>query len=210
MKNSQPICIGITGGIGSGKSFVCKLLEQSGIPVFYTDDEAKLEMRDNADIHRELVSLIGSHSISPDGKPVKAVLSEFICRSNENAEFVNRIVHPRVRQRTLRWKQSFLPRVGAALEPPIVAIECAILFESGFQDLCDKTITVAAPLQTRIDRVCRRDNISPQKALEWINLQMPQEEKIRRSDFCINNDGATPLQPQLREILAQLQRKCCT
>lgn len=204
MKNSTPICVGITGGIGSGKSFVCKLLEQSGIPVFYTDDEAKLEMRDNTEIHRELVKLIGSRAISPDGKPVKAVLSEFICRSNENAERVNRIVHPLVKQRALRWKRSFLPRVGDVPNSPIVVIECAILFESGFQDLCDKTITVAAPLQTRVDRVCRRDNISPQKAIEWINLQMPQEEKILRSDFCINNDGATPIEPQLREILAQL------
>lgn len=208
MKNSNLICIGITGGIGSGKSFVCKLLEQSGIPVFYTDDEAKLEMRDNTEIHRELVKLIGSSAISPDGKPVKAVLSEFICQSNENAERVNRIVHPLVKQRALRWKQSFFSRVGAVLSSPIiVVIECAILFESGFQDLCDKTITVAAPLQTRVDRVCHRDNISPQKAIEWINLQMPQEEKILRSDFCINNDGATPIEPQLREILAQLRSR---
>ena len=95
--------LGITGGIGSGKSLVCALLEERGIPVFYTDDEAKAEMRENAGIHRDLINLLGPGAISSDGQPVKAVLADYICRGPEYADNINKIVHPRVRERMHRW-----------------------------------------------------------------------------------------------------------
>lgn len=191
-------CLGVTGGIGSGKSYVCRMLQEKGIPVFYTDDEAKLEMLENPQIHSELISLIGPDAISAEGRPVKPVLSAYICQGEEFAARVNAIVHPRVKERTMRWQQ-------AHASSPVIAIECALLFESGFEDLCDKTITVAAPHEVRIQRICKRDTITPSKAQEWIDLQMPQEDKIQRSDFVILNDGIEPILPQIDKILTQIQ-----
>lgn len=173
------------------------MMEDKGIPVFYTDDEAKLEMKENRKIHQELINLIGPEAIDTNGVPVKNVLSQYICQGTDNADKVNAIVHPQVRQRAMRWKESQCSR-------RFIAIECALLFESGFQNLCDKVITVAAPLETRIKRVCRRDNTTPQKAKEWIKLQMPQEEKERLSDFVINNDGVADIEEQLNKIMQQL------
>lgn len=196
MKNSTT-CLGITGGIGSGKSYVCRTLEQLGIPVFYTDDEAKLEMKENTLIHQQLRQLIGPEAVSQDGRPVKAVLSEYICQGSDHADRINAIVHPQVKLRTQRW-------IEAHATHRVIAIECALLFESGFEDLCDKTITIAAPLEVRISRVCQRDSISPRQAQQWIDLQMPQEEKVRRSDFTINNDGLSDIAEQINSILPQL------
>ncbi len=186
--------LGITGGIGSGKSYVCKSLIDRGIPVFYTDDEARAEMRDNPIIHQQLVSLIGPEAIAPDGTPSKPVLRNYICQGPDNAAKVNAIVHPKVKERTARW-------CAAHTAAPVVAIECALLFESGFQDLCDQVVTISAPLEVRISRVCQRDGITPAKAREWIALQMPQEEKERLADHTIINDGIQPLAPQIDRIL---------
>ena len=190
---------GITGSIGSGKSLVCALLEERGIPVFYTDDEAKAEMRDNADIHRELIALLGPEAISPDGRPVKAVLADYICRGPEYADNINKIVHPRVRERMRRWIKR--ESEGAS---PLLAVESALLFESGFNTDCTATLAVVAPLEVRVSRIMRRDHITRDKALEWIGLQMPQEQKAALADHTIVNDGITPLTPQIDQLLRQL------
>ena len=171
--------LGITGSIGSGKSLVCALLEERGIPVFYTDDEAKAEMRDNADIHRELIALLGPEAISPDGRPVKAVLADYICRGPEYADNINKIVHPRVRERMRRW----IKRESEGASP---------------------LLAVVAPLEVRVSRIMRRDHITRDKALEWIGLQMPQEQKADLADHTITNDGITPLTPQIDQLLRQL------
>ena len=189
--------LGITGGIGSGKSLVCALLEERGIPVFYTDDEAKAEMRENGDIHRELIALLGPEAVSPEGSPVKAVLAEYMCRGPEYADNINNIVHPRVRERMSRWIK--------AQHGTCVAIESALLFESGFNTDCTCTIAVTAPLETRISRIMRRDGITREKALEWIGLQMPQEHKATLADCTFVNDGIEPLVPQIDKLLKKLE-----
>lgn len=191
---NKSLCLGVTGGIGSGKSYVCRMLEQRGVPVFYTDDEAKLEMRSNTAIHQELCAIIGPEVLDACGRPVKDVLSQYIRQSAAHAQRVNDIVHPRVRERAMRWLNSMH-------HSSITAIECALLFESGFNSLCQKTLTVSAPLQVRINRICHRDNITPAKAREWIDLQMPQEEKIRLSDYVICNDGTQNIDRQVDHIV---------
>ena len=203
--------LGITGGIGSGKSYVCRLIGQRGIPIFYTDIEAKLEMAANPQIHRELRALIGNDVIDAEGRPVKAVLAEYICRGNEYAERVNAIVHPRVRERMLNWAQSDNADSSrsdehshAASGQRLKVVECALLFESGFHTDCDYTVAVVAPLETHIDRIMQRDGISREKALEWINLQMPQEQKAALADYIIVNDGIAPLIPQIDKVLRAL------
>ena len=218
MVNAQWSILGITGSIGSGKSHVCHLLEERGIPVFYTDIEAKAEMRENPDIHRELTALIGPEAIDADGHPVKAVLADYICRGPHYADQVNAIVHPRVRERMRKWlmvngqwlmvngDRSMVNAQCSMLNAQCsmvnaCAIESALLFESGFHTDCTATITVVAPLELRIKRIMQRDHISREKALEWINLQMPQEQKAALADHIIVNDSVTPITPQIDKIL---------
>lgn len=213
------ISLAVTGGIGSGKSYVCRLLEERGIPVFYTDDEAKIEMRENPDIHAELRRLIGHDVIDNQGKIVKARIADFICQGEANAAAVNKIVHPRVRERMHRWleqggrnmrdchknrdcrAQSPIDTKDENNSMRIVAVECALLFEAGWEKDVNKVATVSAPENVRVRRIMQRDNISESKALEWIHLQMPQEEKERRSQFVIINDGRADVSKQIDEII---------
>lgn len=187
------VSLGVTGGIGSGKSYVCSFFQKYNIPVFYTDDEAKKEMASNIEIHKELKLLIGQDVVSASGQIIKSVISQYICKGEEYANKVNAIVHPRVAQRFIRWKNS--------QESSIVAMECALLYESGFDKFVDYSILVTALLKTRIQRIIKRDLITREKAMEWINLQMSEEEKMKRSDFIIKNDGIIGIDIQLKEIL---------
>lgn len=176
---------GITGGIGSGKSFVCRLLEEAGCPVFYCDDEAKRIIATHPLVHQELTALVGPDVYAPDGKLQKKILSAWICSGEDKAQQVNSIVHPRVAEAFQHWcRQQVTERVY---------MECALLWESGFDRLVDKTVLVDAPDEVRLKRVMKRDNISEEKARSWMNLQMPEEEKRKRADFIIQNkDGQTP------------------
>ncbi|MBP5731423.1 MAG: dephospho-CoA kinase, partial [Bacteroidaceae bacterium] len=144
-------------------------------------------------IHCELINLLGPESIDLEGTPVKAVIADYVCRGPKYADKINNIVHPRVRERMYRWIMS--------QQTNCVAIESALLFESGFNADCTVTVAVTAPLETRVSRIIRRDHISRDKALEWISLQMPQEQKAALADYDIVNDAITPLTPQLAKLL---------
>lgn len=165
----------ITGGIGSGKSYVCRILERVlDTTVYDCDAAAKRLMRTDRMLQQRLSEAVG-RDVFPNGILDKAVLSTFLLSSEENNLIVNGIVHPAVAEDFLESGLQFM--------------ESAILFEAGFQKYVDRVICVSAPLDVRLQRVMKRDNISREKALEWINRQMPQEEKERRSDIVIINDG---------------------
>lgn len=176
----------ITGGIGSGKSYVCQLLKQYGIDVYDCDAGAKRLMRSDAVLQCRLSEAVG-REVFPGGILDKAVLAEFLLASEENNRIVNGIVHPAVADDFLNSGMQWM--------------ESAILFEADFQKYVDRVVCVSAPLEVRLQRVMRRDGISREKALEWIERQMPQEEKECRSDYVIVNDGVTPLEPQINEII---------
>ena len=180
--------VAVTGGIGSGKSFVCQRLKDRGIEVFNCDDVAKRLMRERRDLQRRLVRLVGK-DLYTDGRLNKAVMARFILASVDNAQRVDAIVHPAVAE--------------AFVESPFQWMECAILFESGFDRLVDKIIYVDAPQETRIERIMQRDNISREKALEWIHRQMDPEEAKQRSHFVILNDGTANIDSQLDGLLGQ-------
>ena len=171
--------IGITGGIGSGKSYVCKRLEARGIRVYDCDSAAKRLIRTSADLQQQLKTLVGSLE--------KADMAKFLLESEENAKAIDAIVHPAVfrdfEQSGLQWMES------------------AILYESGAIRLVDKAIVVTAPDEVRIRRVMERDNITREKVLEWMSRQLPQEEVRRKADFEIVNDGITDIDKQLDEII---------
>ena len=185
--------IALTGGIGSGKSFVCRQIEAAGYPIFYCDDEAKRIIRNDAKVQQALTLLVGKGVYDPEGKLVKPVLAAFLCRGKSYAAQVDAIVHPRVGEKFLEWCE--LQTTNK------VFMECALLFESGFDRYVDFTVHVAAPLDIRIHRVMERDHVTREKALEWMALQMPEEEKALRADYTICNDGETDLAPQIRQII---------
>ena len=179
--------IGITGGIGSGKSFVCNMLREQGFKVYDCDTAAKRIMRQSAEVRQALTSLIG-HDAYEGTVPNKARIAAFILSDGSNAGMVNAIVHPAV-------AKDFQ-------ESGIDFMECALLFQSGFDALVDKKVCVTAPLDTRIERIMKRDSIPYEKAMEWIKCQMPQEEMAERSDVVIINDGIADLKPQTDRIIA--------
>lgn len=184
--------IAITGGIGSGKSYVCRLLEQRGIEVYDCDAAAKRLMRTSDRLQQQLKALVGDAVYSADGVLQKPVLAEFLLASKANKLALNDVVHPAVAADFAASGKQWL--------------ESAILFESGFDRRIafDHIVCVTAPRQVRIQRIVQRDNITPQRAAEWIDVQMNQQEVAQRSDFCIQNDGESDLQAQIDDILRQI------
>ena len=192
--------IGITGGIGSGKSYVCRLLEQQGYTVYDCDSAAKRLIRTSPFIRRRLTALIGPETYfkeSGDGSQEsveyilnKKVVAEFLLKSEDNARAIDRIVHPAV----------FRDFIESGME----WMESAIIYESGIQRLVDRVIVVTAPEELRIQRVMARDEISREKVLEWMSRQLPQEEVRQRADFEIVNDGLADLNRQLDDIIKEI------
>ena len=175
--------IGITGGIGSGKSYVCKLLKARGIEVYDCDQAAKRIIRTSEEVRQKLLQLIGSLE--------KADIARFLLESETNAKKIDAIVHPAVfhdfEESGYQWMES------------------AILYESGANKLVDRVVVVTAPEEIRIQRVMQRDTISREKALQWMQRQWPQEELCRRADYEILNDGHADLNEQIEALLKRIE-----
>ena len=183
--------IAITGGIGSGKSYVCQLLEKRGIKVYDCDAAAKRLMRTSATLRQQLRQLVGPQ-VYRGCILQKRVLAEFLLASEANKQAVNEIVHPAVALDFIESDYQWL--------------ESAILFDSGFHRRVPFSfvVCVSAPEDVRVQRIMARDGISEAKALEWIHRQMPQEQVEAQSDFVIVNDGVAPLEPQVDKLIHQL------
>ena len=185
--------LGVTGGIGSGKSYVCSILAQQGAPIFYADDAAKQIMRTHSAVQEELCALLGSEVYDAEGHLVKSVVAAYLCQGEAHSQRVNAIVHPRVEE---AWRE-FVAQHAAA---PIIYMECALLFEVGWQRLVDKSLLVTCPEEERIARIMERDHIDHTTALKWIALQMPETEKQQLADIAIVNDGKADVAAQLRTL----------
>lgn len=181
--------IAITGGIGSGKSFVCRRLSERGIVIYDCDNEAKRLMQTSDELRQRLKMLVGK-GLYADGVLDKAMMARFILASEDNTKAVNAIVHPAV--------------AGDFLSSGCEWMECAILFESGFDRLVDMKVCVTAPHEVRVSRIMQRDGITREKAEQWIGLQMPQEEVVRRCDLVITNDGKEDIDKQINKIINEL------
>ncbi len=185
--------VAITGGIGSGKSFVCGVLQEMGIRVYDCDAAAKRLMATDGTLREKLCGLVGN-DVYQGTVLQKKVLTGFLLASEENKLAVNDIVHPAVALDFQRSGYQWL--------------ESAILFESGFNHRVhfDAVVCVVAPVEIRVERVMRRDNINKERALEWIAAQMSQEQMVRRSNFVVHNDGVISLEGQLRVVLQEIDR----
>ena len=193
------IKLGITGGIGSGKSFVSRCLKEGfSVQVYDTDREAKRLMLEHEGIRADLIALLGEEVYTAAGLN-KPLLAAYIFSSPENAQKVNAIVHPRVKEDFRNW--AFRQEQAGG---QLVGVESAILFESGFDREVDKTLTVSAPLELRITRVMERDRVGREHVLERITAQISDEERNRLSDFSVENAETSDIHAQLVRILSAL------
>lgn len=193
----KPLRLGITGCIGSGKSVVSKILRTMGIPVYDCDSEAKRVMHTNADIRRELMQNFGCECY-PGGKELdRKYLAGIIFNNHEALKTINSIVHPRVKEDFEAW--------SLRQHCPIVAMESAIIFESGFQETVDNIIAVYAPKETCIKRAALRSGSSHDEIEKRLKNQMPPEVIIEKSDYVIYNDCNDALLPQIASLLATLK-----
>ena len=192
------IKLGITGGIGSGKSFFSNLLLAKGVPVFDSDSEAKKLMVSDESIIFALKALLGDE-VYVDGKLNKPMLASYIFSSSDNAEKINSIVHPCVKKAFLAWADECFHSGHS-----IVAIESAILFESGFDDVVDCVVDVYAPADVRLARAVKRDSSTSEAVSKRMASQMDDEEKKRLADYCIVNDGIEDVDTQIEKLIALL------
>lgn len=191
--------LGITGGIGSGKSTVSELFRMCGVPVYIADEESKKLVATSPVIKEKLIGLFGEELYS-GGMLNKALLASHIFNDKGKLNRVNSIIHPEVEIHFKKWTEEHA-------RYPIVAKEAAILFESGFNKLVDKVVMVYAPLDIRIDRVMKRDNVARELVEARIKNQMPDEEKAKLSDFVIVNNDTSSLIEQVLTILEQLKNE---
>ena len=191
------IKIAVTGGIGSGKSYISHLLENMHIPVYNADNEAKRLTVFDAGIRGELIALLGEE-VYKDGLLNKPLLASYLFSNPAHVLQINSIIHPRVRKDFTVW-------VERQEKCEIVGMESAILYEAGFQDTVDAVIMVYAPVELRIQRAMYRDGASEEQVRARIAAQMDDEEKRRRADFTVVNDGVQLLIPQLNRIVEQLK-----
>lgn len=190
--------IGVTGGIGSGKSYVCALIEERGYPVYYADNRAKNIMDTNHNVKSALISLLGPKAYS-NQKLNKTYVSSRIFNDNTLREKVNEIVHPAVRNDFEEWKKQHT-------SSKLVFNEAAILFETGGQKFYDALILVYAPIDLRIQRIQKRDGLSLENIERKINAQWSDDRKKKLTPFHIYNDGILPIQDQIDLIIAKLNK----
>ncbi len=193
------IKVGITGGIGSGKTVVAELFRLHGIPVYDADMQAKL-LNDTSETIREKIILRFGNDLYADGRLDRKRFAEIIFQDKNRLREANSIIHPELRKHFLRWLQE-------RREAPLVAIDAAVLFESNFYKLTDYNITVTAPETLRLRRATARDNSRSEQVKNRMESQMADAERIRLSDFVIVNDNANSLIKQIEEILSEIGRR---
>jgi dephospho-CoA kinase len=188
--------LGITGGIGSGKSTVCHIFSTLGIPIYYADERAKWLMTHDLDLIKGIKTLFGEEAYLKDGSLNRKLISAQAFGQPELLAQLNALVHPAVGKDGLSWQTE---QTG-----PYTLKEAALMYESGSHKILDKIIVVTAPLELRIARVMARDHVEREAVEKRIAQQMPEEEKVKRADFVIHNDGERSLVQQVYAIHQQV------
>ena len=186
---------GLTGGIGSGKSTVAGLFRTLGIPVYESDERAKLLMNENIGVRKQIIQLFGDEAYSTEIGLNRPLLASKAFKDPTLLQQLNAIVHPAVYEDLKTWANE-----DAQLSAPYLLQETAILFEENLTSRLLATILVVAPEETRIDRVMKRDNLLREQILDRIRMQWPDEKKIPMADYVIYNDGERSLISQVMDI----------
>lgn len=194
--------IGITGGIGSGKSYICNILKNMGYPVYNCDNEAKRLMIENETIISSLRSLITQEDpyfeTEEEGKGIryklnKEIVGNYLFADAENAQKVNAIVHPVVKEDFLQWAQN--------QQTPHVMMECAILFESGFDAVVDKSVLIYADEEKRLRRAMKRDNAAEEQIRIRMSQQISNEEAVKRADYILNHNDYDTTDDEIERLV---------
>ena len=196
---NTPYVIGVTGGIGSGKSVVSRLLRLMDVPVYDCDSEAKRLMCESLVIREALIGAVGSDVYDTAGRLDRAYLASYMFGNAERVAMVNRIVHPVVRADFKEWAQ----RTGRS----IVAVESAILFEAGMEADVDVVWVVSAPEDVRLQRAVRRDDSNEEAVRNRMRSQLNELEYLERADSVVYNDGRHSLIRQVRCLLYEISDK---
>lgn len=188
--------IGITGGIGSGKSYVCEIIEKMGFPVFYSDLEAKRLMTQNNELVQQIKLIIGENAYD-QGELNKPMIRKFLFENEHNKEKLNALIHPFVYQEFENW--------CIHQNQNIVFNESALLFETGSYNRFDKTILVTAPEEIKINRLTQRDGLTKNEIKLRFEAQLNDETKIAKADYVIKNNEEELIIPQINRILTELK-----
>jgi len=183
--------IGITGNIGSGKSFVCKIFESLGIPVFYSDDETK-KLYLIPSVKELIINRFGDEVYFDDGSLNRKLLSYHLFKNEDAMKFIESVLYPALNQRFDQWCEQ--------QTTPYVLYESAILFEKNYEKYFDEIIFVSAPEDIRLQRVMLRDDCTEENVRSRMRLQMSEDNKISKADFVIYNDGVKAVEPQVESI----------
>lgn len=191
--------VGITGGIGSGKSYVAKMFQKLGVPYYDADTEAKKLMVDHPEIRKGLIESFGNEVYGPDGELNRSYLGKLVFEDKKKLEKLNSIVHPLV----IKHAEDWADRQTA----PYSLKEAALLFESDSYKKLDYVILVVAPQELKIRRVEARDGITQKEVLDRMDKQMSDREKEKLADFIIVNDEKEPLEEQVEKLHTLLTSK---
>ncbi len=194
MKKNKPLLVGITGGIGSGKSTICKVFSTLGIPVYEADSRAKMLMTQDPALIESIKEAFGESAYTPEGQLNRQHIAAQVFKDGNKVSILNQLVHPKVGEDFRAW-------AAAHQAYTYLLNEAALMFESGrYQDL-DKVITVFAPEKLRIERVSKRDTQRSREEIQAIiHKQLSEEEKITRADYVIHNDGKQLVIPQVLKL----------
>ncbi|MFT4969308.1 MAG: dephospho-CoA kinase [Chitinophagales bacterium] len=186
------IKVGITGGIGSGKTHICQLFEQLGVPVYNADERAKYLMNNDSSVKAQLIDTFGEEVCNDEGLN-REFLSQLVFKDKALLNKLNSIVHPAVAKDANIWHSQHTDK-------PYTIKEAALLFETGSYQELDKTILIHADEDERILRVMKRDKVSKEKVLSRIQNQLPDIDKMVHADFIINNDGKREMDKLVMKI----------
>jgi len=184
--------IGITGGIGVGKTFCCRIFEILDIPIYYADLRAKLLMVSDQDVKSSIIKNFGEESYTEEGELNRTYLAKVVFGDKEKTKIINQIVHPAVGLDLINWFNTVKAKYGL--------YEAALMYESGSISFLDKVIVVDAPEAIRVERIKKRDGISNEEIKQRMSKQMPQKEKVKKADYVIINDNSTSLIHQILNI----------
>jgi dephospho-CoA kinase len=194
--------IGITGGMGSGKSFVCSIIENLGYPMFNSDKEAKWLMENNASLIAEIKKNVGNNAYT-NNKINKEAIRKYIFNRGKNREKLNDIVHPAVYHHFDNWAQQFTSNT-------LIFNESALLIETGSFKRFDKIILITAPEELKIKRLIQRENVSKEEIRLRMNSQLSDEVKKDHADYIIENNETDFLLPKIFTIIDQLKKDSLT
>ena len=197
-----PLIVGVTGGIGAGKSTLCKVLISMGFPVYNSDAEAKRLYGQDAQLRTSVAEEFGQEMFSENGELNREALANVVFQSEQALAKLNALVHPAVGREFAKWAKRLASR-GCTC----VFREAAILFESGAHFQCDKTWTVAAPLPVRLARAMKRSGLSEAEVMRRMSRQWTDEKRATYADEVVVNDGIQPLIPQVTQLVTQLALK---